>query len=306
MLAAPFAAQLSWSLLLKIYQTRIIFPVGDISLVKVFRLIRFGEPERAGWLIPRFMGRLPGTLWVFLIPFAGLALLRRTTDNLPRRSRDLLWFLPLALLFFTVSILLTYLFIFDDDDAQCLGSFDRYFDGFMIMPVMVWLMLVLSGLRRRYQRRIADSYLAVALLVVQLGICYRRGNANVDWKTYFWPQIRTELNARYGGILRAPGERFIAVTGTGDGLFLHMLRNEYELNVAAEIELPPRSENRPYVHPEPAELKKRFREVRHVLFLHPREGLAQEYAELWESPPEKVEDLALYEVAPDGRLRSLR
>ena len=307
--AAPFLAQASWSLLLKLHRTPIVFPVGKISPKGIYRMLRYGEPEYAREIAARFglefFHNLP--IFVVVIGFAaGILLYRRSAENRPRRDGDLLWFVPLALAAYMTTLFLTYIFIFNSEQAHRLVSFRRYMHGFLIMPLLVLLMLACSGGVKGKVRRVLASYPLIALLLIGNGVFYWYEELCAYRIAKLWIRDKAAIGESCGRILRAPGERFAVVTDGGGGIYSFIFKYEFGDSFAGETLLPPREPGEPYVLPPARELADTFRKVRHVLFVRPREGLAREYAELWEAPPEFKNDLTLFEVAPGGRLRPVR
>ena len=308
-LAAPFALQATWSLLLKLHHTPIIFSVGGFSFRGIWRLVRYGEPAYGGDIARLFVRQL----WPHLVCFAaGMAALgvywATARENRPRRCGDLLWFMPLTMAVFAAMLFLTYIFIFDEGQAYDLVSFKRYMNGFMVMPYLATMMLFCSSALPDQRRRRDQAVYAVLILalLVLLGYRYRDEYLEEGWATRNWPEHRVLINARYGSILRAPDERFIAVSGRGRGVYSFILKGEYEDRFVGEIEIV--QEGGVWKGPTPAELKRKIREVRHVLFLSPANELALKYAELFEDPPRdrKVWDFTLFEVTPEGLLRPVR
>ena len=91
------------------------------------------------------------------------------------------------------------------------------------------------------------------------------------------------------------------VSGAGSGLYHPILKYEFEHHFADETAL-----DSPEARPTPAELRKFVRRARYALIVRPPADMAEEYGELWESPPALNRDFTLFEVAPDGRLRPVR
>lgn len=294
-LAAPSLMQLSWSLLLELRHTPIIFPVGGISPAGIWRLVRYGEPAYAGEVARMFLRQLPGCLPIPAAAAAYLALYWRTGENRPRRGGDLGWFIPLAAAAFLVTLFLTYIFIFNERQALLLVSFSRYVGGFMLMPTLTAGMLFCSEPGSKRRAAPVACGVAAALLVLPAAISRRAMLRDGAWTMVRWPRLRAEIDARYGKLLRSPGTRFVAVTGTGDGVYRYILLGEYELNFAGEILA---EADRPSV----PELERELRKARHVLFLHPPDDFAEKHAELWETPPARVATPSLYEVAPESGL----
>ena len=305
-LGAPFLIQASWSLLLKLHQTPIIFPVGKITPRGIWRLVRYGEPDY-GWEIAALFGRqLLAEAPILAAVAAGLFLYRRRAEDRPRRDGDLCWFLPLALAVYMASLFLTYMFIFNSYQAHKLVSFRRYMHGFLVMPAGVLLMLAFSGSGGGKARRILTSYPAMALVLAGVAGFYVFEELCAYRIAKLWIRDKVAIEEKCGGVLRAPGGRFAVVTDGGGGIYHFIFRYEFGDNFAGETLLPPREPDEPYICPPAAELAEKFRPVRHVLFVRPRPGLAQEYAELWETPPEFGSDFTLFEVTPQGKLRPVR
>ena len=307
-LAAPFAMQLSWSLLLKLHNTPIIFPVGSISFGGILRLVRFGEPAYGGEIARLFMREFWPHLVCFAVALAALGgCLATAGERRPRRWGDLVWFMPLTLAAFAATLFLTYMFIFTEAQARELVSFKRYMNGYMMMPCAVTMMLLCSSvLPDEKRRRNIAGYAAAALaLLIVLTVRYRAEYADEGGATRHWPARRALLAARYGKILGAPDMRFVAVTGEGRGIYDHILRGEYEGRFVREIKFDqdPRSGSDDL---SPEEFARQIRGASHVLFASPGRKIAQRYAELLEVPPEEVEDFTLFEVTPEGRLRPVR
>ena len=300
-LAAPFLLQMSWSLLLKVHRTPIKFPVGDISPARIARLVRYGEPDYWRQVAARFARGLLRELPFVLAVAGALAWLRKKTEDRPRRLGDLRWFLPLAFAVYLASLFLTYLFIFNDYQALHLVSFRRYVHGFLIMPLGAALMLVFSGGLTVRLRRILTSYTVLALLTLGVGWLYIQEHARAYRLNKEWIGDRAVLEARYGKLLRAPGARFVAVSGAGNGVYHPILKYEYEDRFVDETAL-----NGPERKMSAAELREFVRQARYVLIVRPPKELPPELAALWRSPPELRRDFTLFEVAPEGYLRPVR
>ena len=307
-LGAPFLVLASWSLLLKLHQTPIVFPVGKITPGGIRRLVFYGDPARGREIGRLFVESLRGELSVFAVAALLLVVCLRVGDDRVRRKGDLCWFLPLALAVYLASLFLTYVYIFTPDEAYRMASFSRYLNGFMLMPLIALAMLLFTGtLRERLPYRPVVAYAVIALVSIRLGALYYVANFCGNRVTRRWPEERAALAARFGGVLRAPEERFAVVSSRGGGLYFHMFRNEFAHRFVGEALLLPAEPGRPQ-EPTPDELRRRFLELgaRHVLVLHPYEALARDYAALWESPPELETDYTIFEVTPEGRLRPLR
>ena len=306
-LVAPFAAQFLWSLLLRYCRTPIVFPVGSISAERICRLVRCGEPrlwrEIAGPFFHRF-ARV--ALPPLAVAFAGLIHYRATAEKRrPRATTLFFWFLPIALAVYTTSMFLTYLFIFTPRQAHDLVSFPRYIGAFTIMPVLVMLMLEVSGGAGGKARQFFTSYTFLALAAAFLAYMYRNENyRDAPRITLKFPAERAELDGRYGKILRDPETRFAVVSGAGKGLYLHIFRYLYEDRIVGEALIPNPAGGRDH---SAAELREKlFGRARYVLVVHPHQSLKTQYAELWEEPPVFEGSFTLFEVAPDQRLRPVR
>lgn len=307
--AAPFAMQLSWSLLLHLYRTRIVFPVAGHSPRRIFMLLGGEGPAYAGEVFSRFMHDFRGFLWLFLAVLAATAIWLRRSGAPPRRPWDLGWFLPVCFALFSTSLLLTYLLVFNENQALRLVSFDRYMQGFLLMPIALLVMLFFSAPPREGTRKIVSSYVTIALLAMYAARNYVRLNVAVGGITARWPRELTEIDARYGKLLRAPGERFIALTRGGGGLYKFILRGEFEDRLIEEFEPVPgpgKTDDDAQIRLTPAELRRRLidRKARHVLVLNASPELTEHYREVWETPPERPGSAPeLFEVTPEGRLR---
>ena len=302
-LAAPFAMQATWSLLLKIHHTPIIFPVGKISPAGIWRLVRYGEPDYwrdiAGLFGKQLLRRLP----VFLAAVGGLVWYRLAAGNRPRRDGDLVWFLPLTAVMFLVTLFLTYMFIFSSFQAYLMVSFRRYVHGFMIMPLGVLLMLTFSGGWGDKARKILTSYLVLVPVAVLIERLYVAEERSTGWFSRNWPKDSALIDARYGRLLRAPGKKFVIISGVNGGMYYYMFRYEFEDRFAAELLLDDPESGRA----KPATIREFVRQAPYVLVVYPQEDLAREYAELWETtPPEPGAPFTLFEVTPEGRLRPVR
>ena len=303
-LAAPFAAQLSWSLLLKVHHTPIVFPVGKISLRGIWRMIRYGEPEYCGEIARLFFGRLVKFLPLFFLALGGLFWYRRSAGNRPRRDGDLWWFLPLTFAVYLASLFLTYMFIFRYYQAHQLVSFRRYVNGFLVMPLCLMLMLMLSGGWSGWGRRFFSSCSVMALILFWSGWLRNNEKQAAGWFARLWSEDYSLINSRYRKQLNAPGAKFVAVSEAGGGLYYRMLLYEYKERFVDEMLLNKEEGGRV----SPQELREfiRARKAPYVLLLHPQNETVRDYAELWEEPPDTREKFALYEVTPEGRLRPVR
>ena len=142
----------------------------------------------------------------------------------------------------------------------------------------------------------------MALVFVGTWIAYRCEENASGWFALNWANDRARLDARYGRILRAPGTKFVAVSGECGGQYYRMLLYEYGPRVAGEMLL-----NDPEGGRVKAEKLREFvRQAPYVLILYPQESTPREYPELWESPPGKLEPISLFEVTPEGKLRPVR
>ena len=307
-LGAPFLIQASWSLLLKLHHTPIIFPVGKITPRGIWRLVVYGEPAGSGAIARGFAECFVRELPFVVVAALLLVVCLRVGDERLRRPGDLCWFLPLALAGFCATLLVTYLFIFSDFEARKLASCDRYLHGFLIMPLIVPTMLLVSGLRENRLRRVVLSWGAAGLLLIRIALIYHAANFCGNHVTRQWPEECAAIDAGYGNVLRAPGERFVVVSSRGAGIYQFIFNGEYERNFAGEVNLPPPDPERPAEEPAPDDLKAFFRarKADHVLFMRPRKDLAEKYAGVWETPPDLSGEFALFAVAPDGRLRPVR
>ncbi len=299
-LAAPFVMQLSWSLLLKIHHTPIVFPVGKISPGGIWRFLRYREPVYGWCVIGRFGKKLLEHLLYFAVVTGGLFWYCKAANNRPERYRDLKWFFSLTAAVFFVSLLLSYIFIFPEDRACVVASFRRYANGFLTMPLGVMLMLAISGGWGEKMRRIFTSYVVMALIVVDLGWHYYDEEKCGGRFTYKWCDEHADFDARYGGILRAPGVKFVAISNGGGGVYYQHFRYDYEDNFVDELLLGER------VTPRMVKEFIRDRKAPYVVVVQRGEPLTRDYAELWDGPPNIEHRMSLYEVAPDGRLRSVR
>jgi hypothetical protein len=304
-LAAPFALELSWSLLLKLHRTPIVFPVGSISIGRICRLVRCGEPAYCLDITKLFFGRLPANLIPFAVVLGGVAWYRAAAADRPRRTGDLFWFLPLTLTVFLGSLFMTYMFIFNEFQARMLVSFSRYLNGFQIMPVVLLTMLVFSGELKGKFKAVLTSCAAIVPATVLIGILHwneiRRSSSQI---TGTFPRDRRELDRRYGKILRAPETRFTVISGKGNGIFRFMLTYGYEERFVDEVLVPAPPGEHDF---SAAELREKlFGCARYVLIVHPDDSLKTQYAEIWEEPPVFEGNFTLFEVTPDKRLRPVR
>ena len=304
-LAAPFVIQLSWSLLLELHRTPIIFPVGSISAERIYRLFRYGEPAYWRDVAKLFFGRLPVRLIPFAAAFGGIAWYRAAAADRPRRTGDLFWFLPLALAVFLGSLFMTYMFIFSEFQACTLVSFERYVNGFSIMPLVLLTMLAFSGALKGKLGAVLTSYATIA--AATLLICWLHQNENdrlSPWYARLFPREREKLDARYG-VLRDRETRFTVISGTGKGMYKFMLTYAYGERCVDEVLIPATTaEARDY---SAAELREElFRRARYVLVVHPHESLTTRYAEIWEEPPVFDGNFTLFEVTSERRLRKVR
>jgi hypothetical protein len=303
-LAAPFAIQLSWSLLLKLHHTPIVFPVGRISPERICRLLRYGEPAYCRDVAKLFFGHLAVQLIPFAAAFGGIVWYRAAAADRPRRTGDLFWFLPLALTVFLGSLFMTYMFIFREFQALRLVSFERYVNGFSIMPVVLLTMLVFSGGMKGVLKAVPTSY--PAIVAATLLVCGLHQNENFRISTWFarpFPRERAELEARYA-VMRDGNARFTAISGTGEGMYKFMLRYAYEERFAGEVLIPTPEGERDC---SATELREEFfGRARYVLVVHPHESLKTKYAEIWEEPPVFEGTSTLFEVTPEKRLRAVR
>ena len=303
-LAAPFAMQATWSLLLKVHHTPIIFPVGSISLNGIYRLVRFGEPAYGREIAGLFLTRMIRFLPLFFLALAGLFWYRRSAGNRPRRDGDLWWFLPLAFAVYMTSLFLTYMFIFAYYQSHQLVSFRRYVNGFLTMPICLMLMLTFSGGWTGRGRKFLSSYSVMALILFWTGWLRNNERQAAGWFARVWSEDYSQINSRYCKQLRAPGARFVAISELGGGLYERMLLYEYKEVFLGEKLLNKDAGGRVSVQ----ELKEfiRDREAPYVLVVHPQKETVRDYAELWEEPPDLKEKFILYEVTPEGRLRPVR
>ena len=297
-LAAPFLMQASWSLLLAVYDTPIKFPAGKISPDGIWELVRYGEPDHGREVAARFGMKLVIRAPFFLLAMFAFVRYRKRADNRPRRDGDLLWFLPLAFAVYLASLFLTYMFIFNIEQAKRLVSFRRYIHGFLLMPIGAVLMLMLSDGREGKVRRFFASNAGLALLLAcEVGL-YHWENFLVKPIAKRWVRDRVVLEARCGRILRADGASFVAVSGAGDGLYHPILKYEYGYSFVDETPLCDLDDQ--------AELLEFVKQARYVLIVMPPENMAREFPDIWETPPELKKDFTLFEVTPRGKLRPVR
>ena len=299
-LGAPYAMQATWSLLLKIHHTPIIFAVGRVSPGGIWRLIRYGEPAHCREVAARFGRSLIGFLPEFLAAVVALFWYRRAAGNRPRRDGCLWWFLPSAFAVYLVSLFLSYMFIFNASQACRLVSLRRYLYGFMIMPLGVMAMLIISGGWRGKFKSVLTSYVAIVLMLAAEARFYRYEEECGSTIAERWPNDRAVIDARYGHILRAPGVGFVVLSGVSNGICHPIFRYEFGAHFIDERPLN-RADGMT-----PQAIGEFIRGRRYVLIVMPPKDAARDFAELWESPPDLTEDFTLFEVTPEGRLRPVR
>ena len=325
-LVLPFLLKFSWSFLLKYFDTPLKFSSGKISVQAIYDAFVHNIPEKSYPVIGDFVIRLCcGYALVFVILLVLYRLLYKRSVSPARSSaaKKTLIFFVVAFTIFLVSMLILYIFEFNEKNT--LPSFDRYMNAYLLAIAFPLLFFWHDEFAERNQNRPADTGFGLSAVPrrklyfsLLCAWCVLATIYTFFPPAYFrWKKHREELDhvKAYHDLISREGVRFGLITSTGIGFknfygYYLYPENFCELTAWDPV-IRKKSETYEWTYvtvASPEEVRQEFLEKKltHVYIETVRKEFYEDYRSLFVKDfilNEKNANRRLFEVTPDGLLR---
>ena len=325
-LVMPFLLKFSWSFLLKYFDTPLKFSSGKISVQAIYDAFVHNIPEKSYPVIGDFVIRLCcGYALVFVILLVLYRLLYKRSVSPARSSaaKKTLIFFVVAFTIFLVSMLILYIFEFNE--KQTLPSFDRYVNAYLLAIAFPLLFFWHDEFAERRKDDPPDTGFRIfavprrwLYLILFCAWCILATAYNFFPPAYYrWKKHREELDhvKAYHELIARDGVRFGLITSTGIGFknfygYYLYPENFCELEAWDPV-IRKKSDAYEWTYAtvaSPAEVRQEFLEKKltYVYIESVRKEFYEDYQDLFVKGfvlNEKNTDQHLFEVMPDGSLK---
>lgn len=299
----PLLVKSSWSLMLKYFNTFIVFS-PEVPWLKAIWQLLTGRHDYAGkvtWSMCRQFFSTPVLYLSLFALIAGAVFYCLKGKNKPAEWKMLYFvFMPLFFLVMMFSLLMTYLFVFNRFQADLLVSFERYTITFLGILLLIQLYLLLKEKFLQNTCNIWFRPLAViCLMCLMISLSERFSQGSIKWR-----DKADHAQKAYASIIR-PGEKFTVLTRKGSGMKNYIYQYIFPDNFTRiqwfDPVLPDKDAELYQVQLSPEELLKKLQgTVDYVLIESMDEEFYNDYKSIFAENESICLDQAMYRVTPEG------